>query len=446
MGGNVMKRWMIFVCSIILLMTPGLCQANVQEEYDRAYKIYVAAGACMAAYSDRYGDMANRYLEQEGWDIDHYVQAGNSTNARFLLAKKKLDESRQMYVLAIVGTENTKDMQTNLKVDRVFFAGNTLEEFAANAAKDGVASSEPKVHRGFHEYVQAGLTARIKDTNGESRLLTDLLLANPERKIYLVGHSLGGAAATLAGARLISMGVRPEQIEVITFGAPAVGNEAFAAQFTPVLNVTRVVMDGDPVTDALQALVGGYKQFGREIQWKIPVGVNQPHRLSSYIDLAVKNYYDKRQAVLEDGLLLLPRRSAEAEGKERFYVAPLKNSLPQPLAGEFGYMQQVMWDEYRRLLPSYDLSDETAAADLRKKAAAAGCKWLVVPEVSGSRAKQERNVYYITLYQTIYDVATGAVVQSAASSTATVYLTPLEALINSSRNINATPGAWLPVP
>ena len=125
-----------------------------------------------------------------------------------------------MYILAFAGTESVIGMRANLLVDKVYFAGGNLDEFAVYAAKQDVPTAEPKVHRGFHEFVQAGLTVKVQDDDGDSKTLAEMLLANKERKVYLVGHSRGGAAATLSGARLISMGVNPEQIEIITFGAP----------------------------------------------------------------------------------------------------------------------------------------------------------------------------------------------------------------------------------
>lgn len=421
------------IIPIMLLMSVAV-HAEPKEDYEQAYKLYMAAGACMAAYSDRYGDLANRYLEQDGWIIDHYDQTHGNANIRFLLAKKQL-ENREAYILAIVGTENIKDLKLDLKVDKVYFGGANLDEFEINAAKTDVPATEPKVHRGFHQFVQAGLTTKTMDDDGQAKYLTDILLAHNERKIYLVGHSLGGAAATLTGARLISMGVRPEQIEIITFGAPAVGNAAFAAKVSPMLNLTRVVISGDPVTGILQSLVGGYKQFGREVEWDMPANTYQPHSMTEYVDLVIKNYYDKRNQA-ERAAVIPPPVTVAGDGM-RTYVAPLKNNLPAPLAGEYWYMQQALWDEYRKMLPGYVLSAEPdTTGNLLKKAADAGCERLIIPEVSGYRLKQERNVYYISLNQIVYDIATGSVATMADFSMATYEVTPLEALILDFRGMN----------
>ncbi len=47
--------------------------ASPKEESDDAYKIYIAAGASVAAYNNRMGELATRYLLQDGWNIDHYI-------------------------------------------------------------------------------------------------------------------------------------------------------------------------------------------------------------------------------------------------------------------------------------------------------------------------------------------------------------------------------------
>lgn len=429
-----MKRRIILLIIPIMLLMSVAVYAEPKEDYEQAYKLYMAAGACMAAYSDRYGDLANRYLEQDGWIIDHYDQTHGNANIRFLLAKKQL-QNREAYILAIVGTENIKDIKLDLKVDKVYFGGANLDEFEINAAKNDVPATEPKVHRGFHQFVQAGLTTKTMDDDGQAKYLTDILLAHNERKIYLVGHSLGGAAATLTGARLISMGVKPEQIEIITFGAPAVGNAAFAAKVSSMLNLTRVVISGDPVTGLLQSLVGGYKQFGREAEWDMPANTYQPHSMTEYVDLVIKNYYDKRN--LAEQAAVIPQPVTVAGAGMRTYVAPLKNNLPAALAGEYRYMQQALWDEYRKMLPGYVLSAEPdTTGNLLKKAAAAGCERLIIPEASGYILKQERNVYYISLNQIVYDIASGSVATMADFSMATYEVTPLEALIADFRGMN----------
>ena len=365
-----MKRFIL----ILLLAVAGFGgaatgYAGVQDDYEEAAKLRLAAGACLAAYNARTGMLAREYFRQDGWEIRPFVKSSKEADARFLLARKMSPAGRPRYLLAVVGTETWKDLQVDLRTGKVYFAGRTPEEFAANARRADMPDSAPKVHRGFYEYMQAALANKAPDDDGGGRELGELLLADGTAKVYLVGHSLGGAVATLIGARLLAMGVKPAQIEVITFGAPAVGNAAFARAYEPQLNLTRVVISGDAVTGVLQQLVGGYKQFGRELLWQqSPLFSGSPHAVEEYLDLAIKRFYDARKAARQAGAAALPAHSPVWSGPQ-VYVAPLVKKLPAVLAQEGWYMEQAVADEYRRLLPGY-VPGGPPDADPRERAAA----------------------------------------------------------------------------
>jgi len=423
-----MKRWLTLLSFFLLIHTPAVCFAGPKEDYEEAYKIYIAAGASVAAYSGRIGELATRYLEQDGWQIDHYVQPEGHSGARFLIAKK---EGSPYYLLAIVGTENTSDIKADINIDKVYFAGSNMTEFAANANKKNIPDTQPKVHKGFNEFLQAGPSAILQNSQHTELSLPAVLSADKNHKLFLTGHSLGGAAATLAGARLISSGINPNQIEVITFGAPAVGNTAFANKFKSSLCLTRVVNSGDLVTGVLQTLVSDYRQFGREIIWHPTDNVSDSHKLIGYVDSAIKNYYDKRRLAIEAGEKLSVPSPVQQASADRVYIVPLQNNLPGELSADFWYMNEALQDEYQQTIPNYISSDPlTTSATWRQSAAAAGCRWAVISSVTATRLKQESKTYYITLSLTVYDVSADAVNATATFSTTTAKLTPLEAFIH----------------
>ncbi|QDR81513.1 lipase family protein [Sporomusa termitida] len=438
-----MRKIQLLLLSVILFWSSAIGYAGPREDYEEAHALYIAAAASVAAYHDRVGELASRYLEQEGWHIDHYVQPGSRSGARFLLAKKENEPGKNLYVLAIVGTETTDDMKINLKFDKVYFAGSTAEEFALNAANKNPPRTAPQVHKGFNEFIQSGPSAVLRNAENTPLMLPDLLHMNPNDKLYLTGHSLGGAAATLAGARLLNLGTKAKQLQVITFGAPAIGNDAFAAAYTPILPLTRVVIDGDPVTGVLQTLVGGYKQFGREIIWQKPATINDPHKITGYVDAALKNYYDKRQLARQAGVSIAEPVAKKAANPGRVYIAPMKDNLPAALADDFWYMREALMDEYRKTLPDCLITAETSTGNWREEAVAAGCQWIIVPEVTGIRLKEQKDSYLITFHQIVLDANTGAAVDAAIFSTRTYNLTPLEAFIHTFRGINAHQATWL---
>ncbi len=443
-----MKHWLVVLSMLVLLYLPVTGQAGPKEDYEEAYKLSIMATASVAAYSDRIGEMTTRYLEQNGWTIDRYTQAQDQAGARYLLAQKATALGDTLYVLAIVGTENDKDIKIDLKVDKVYFAGSTFEEFAANAALKNIPASQPKIHRGFHEFIQSGPTAKLSNAAGTSLSLRDILTANRGNKLYLTGHSLGGAAAIIAGARFIDMGVNPAQLEVITFGSPAVGNTAFAEKFEPVLKVTRVVIDGDAVTGVLQSLVGGYNQFGHEIKWQSPDHAHGFHSVTGYVDVALKNYYDERRQARQAGIE--PRHSGAVltetlapVTQQRVFIAPLKNNLQPALAADYPYMQEALMDEYRQAYPNNVIGKETAGGNWLEQAAATDCRWVIVPQVISTLPKNQQNNYRITMQQTVYETTSGAIVDMASFSTSTSALTPLEAFIHAFKGFRSHEEDWL---
>jgi triacylglycerol lipase len=97
---------------------------------------------------------------------------------------------------------------------------NTAESDAAVALVSDplCAGATILVHQGFKTALDSlwgAVTALIRDSRTRSA-------AKP---LFVTGHSLGGALATLASARLLRMGIGPTA--VYTYGSPRVGNVGF---------------------------------------------------------------------------------------------------------------------------------------------------------------------------------------------------------------------------
>lgn len=205
-----MKSFVAALFALIFLLVPGLGCTEGKDDFGEVYKLYIAAGVSAATYNDRIGGLASRYLEQDGWKIDRYVQTSGKAGARFILTQKDLGDGRESFFLAFVGTETKTDIDFDLKVDKVYFSGKSIEELEGNAAKKEIPATEPKVHRGFLQYAKSMLAAKAIGSDGTYLPLRDILLGNKDAKLYLVGHSLGGAAAIITGAGLINIGVNLE--------------------------------------------------------------------------------------------------------------------------------------------------------------------------------------------------------------------------------------------
>lgn len=92
-----------------------------------------------------------------------------------------------------------------------------------------------KVHMGFHNEYQR-----------YQPVIRKLVRNHPDHEIYVTGHSLGGALATLCSFDLALTTGR--KVQAFIFGSPRVGNEAFRLAMAQVVpDAIRIVHDLDPV-------------------------------------------------------------------------------------------------------------------------------------------------------------------------------------------------------
>ena len=104
------------------------------------------------------------------------------------------------------------------------FSGFSMADIASNLWIRRKPWPPGKVHRGYRE----AILDIAHDIKG--------VLHAPKRPLYFTGHSMGGALATLAST------LSPGPTATYTFGAPRVGNRAFAVALR---NLTRIVHADD---------------------------------------------------------------------------------------------------------------------------------------------------------------------------------------------------------
>ncbi|KAF2842676.1 alpha/beta-hydrolase [Patellaria atrata CBS 101060] len=123
------------------------------------------------------------------------------------------------------------------------------------------------VHTGFH-------TSWLNTRAEILPILLSTLMSHPTYNLILVGHSLGGAVASLAALDLLARGFDPK---ITTFGEPRVGNLAFTQYVDARFNLTnststapqdlkyrRVTHNADPVP-MLPLSEWGYRMHAGEI-------------------------------------------------------------------------------------------------------------------------------------------------------------------------------------
>ena len=98
----------------------------------------------------------------------------------------------------------------------------TLANWTINLAVSQVEAFGGRVHRGFANAlgeIWDDVSTRIQARCGDGR------------RLWITGHSLGGALGTLAACRLSQIEPRQSVAMVYTFGAPRVGDRVFAERY-----------------------------------------------------------------------------------------------------------------------------------------------------------------------------------------------------------------------
>ena len=161
-----------------------------------------------------------RTLEEKGFECRDFIN-NEETDTQCFIAS-----SEEKLVISFRGTSSIKDAFTDLLIVKTNYPKSKRWFF------------KPKAHFGF---VNAYLSVRPRI----HEILSRCLLIKPYQ-VYVTGHSLGGALATLCALDLKeTMHLDPG---VYTFGSPKVGNFWFVRRFNKhVKNSFRFVNDDDMI-------------------------------------------------------------------------------------------------------------------------------------------------------------------------------------------------------
>jgi len=112
------------------------------------------------------------------------------------------------------------------------------------------------IHQGFYEYLFGEKGSKPNKYTEVMNHVEQLLAENPSRRnynLYITGHSLGGALATLFGFYAATTPSMPLPVTVVSVASPRVGNVAFARSFAEMesqgkIRHLRIANHKDPVT------------------------------------------------------------------------------------------------------------------------------------------------------------------------------------------------------
>jgi len=231
-----------------------------QADQDSIFNVWCLARASSIAYRSKEivrWEISRCYKDSEKWRYAFVENAKTNTQLFALCDSRKI-------IIAFRGSQTDRvkdkieDIQTDIDIAQVPFRGMG------------------KVHRGFSRALESIWPAVIKILNSFD--------PKHEKKLWITGHSLGGALAmlTFSALHFRHQGEDThwwaENAFLYTFGQPRVGDKTFAAHLSALARrrIYRVVNNKDPVT--FIPFFKGYKHVGRrlyinyngKIQWLRP--------------------------------------------------------------------------------------------------------------------------------------------------------------------------------
>lgn len=168
-----------------------------KNEYDAERAIFLAA-VCGQTY-DQFEHADGGFTVPDGYEMVYIIHAKSFGGIQELFGF--VLESPQDIILAFRGTST---------------ATNWISDVIASQTRFKPIKSPCLVHRGFYEIY----------TSARAGILSALAGLSADKPLYIAGHSLGGALATLCATDVganTSFGVR-----LYTYGSPRAGDPAFA--------------------------------------------------------------------------------------------------------------------------------------------------------------------------------------------------------------------------
>lgn len=214
---------------------------------------------CRYTYAAVFNDKANRrdrkdavdWLEKEGKVEDEPILIRNGDTSVASITSYK-----NRNVVAYMGTKTQFDTPANVldtlkdwsqNFEALLMPFSLTSEQLGNKVQEGTDIDDlgGKVHRGFLEElqaVQALVVAELMRRGGR------------RRRVFVTGHSQGGAEAALATRALLAGGFK--LADTYTFAAPRAGNKGFVESVPVEVPVHRIEFGDDIVPHVPPTLIG----------------------------------------------------------------------------------------------------------------------------------------------------------------------------------------------
>lgn len=218
------------------------------EELEELRKMFGKAESAMEAWAVLAGSLGHRSFVKSAFEKLCFLD-NSKTDTQVALWR---DAQHRRVVVAFRGTEQVKwkDLRTDLMLLPVSFNPERV---------GGEFKEEAMVHGGFlsaYDSVRNRLMSLVKASIGISNENTD-----NERpwQVYVTGHSLGGALATLFALELSTSQLSRHgniAVTMYNFGSPRVGNKMFADKYNKILKDSWRVVNHRDIIPTVPRLMG----------------------------------------------------------------------------------------------------------------------------------------------------------------------------------------------
>ena len=274
-----------FVCSVMSNL--AYCHLTDFELENTEHVNLIPSDAFGTAYSEKRTSMFKLLLSELGTENPIIIERAGSVTVAF--------QYHDVVFISMRGTESFKDWRKNLKFRKITPSRYVRDE------------SKVKLHKGFYFEVDSfmdTLVAEIRERGWQ------------DKKIYITGHSLGGALAALTYALRIDgfhyfyddyLYHRKGLLNIVscyTFGMPRWGNEAAIEHFpspyhvfvsndiVPSLPPKRFGFDDCKINFNLDAQAfkyvdfsdGSFKSYIKNFKLFITKGKLEDHRIENYVE------------------------------------------------------------------------------------------------------------------------------------------------------------------
>eukprot|EP00956_Cyclotella_meneghiniana_P036305 scaffold123826_cov79-Cyclotella_meneghiniana.AAC.1 len=217
-----------------------------------------AFNICWPAASNSEKEEGAATADDDEYTISTLTAIGDEKSNDELVYAVGINPNAKRITVAFRGSTTKTDFLTDAKIDMVSVPDPKVFATKPNEKSKGdKVESDICIHEGFYNYLFGS------EKNGESKYdeimshVQKLYDSKPEYKneykLYVTGHSLGGALATLFGFYASASTIVPSPVTVVSVASPRVGNLQFAACFTEYesrgkLRHLRIANHRDPVT------------------------------------------------------------------------------------------------------------------------------------------------------------------------------------------------------